>query len=221
MTSTALRPSAAGRAAPRRAAPPRQKLTPHRRKEALTFYLFISPWVIGFVVFLLGPMLFSIYLTFTEWDSFTAPVWVGLDNYITLLTDDPIFLRVMGNTAYYSLISVPLGMVVSLFIANLLVSLVMMVLGIVAAVMGRGRARLGGILVAVGIPVATILYWILSIVMGIVLAASGAVDASGELTASHFRLVYGVDIVRAVLMGAAILLGAFFVHSTAKKKLSA
>ena len=78
-----------------------------------------------------------------------------------------------------------------------------------------------GVLVAVGIPVATILYWILSIVMGIVLAASGAVDASGELTASHFRLVYGVDIVRAVLMGAVILLGAFFVHSTAKKKLSA
>ena len=61
----------------------------------------------------------------------------------------------------------------------------------------------------------------ISIVMGIVLAASGAVDASGELTASHFRLVYGVDIVRAVLMGAVILLGAFFVHSTAKKKLSA
>ena len=108
-----------------------------------------------------------------------------------------------------------------LFIANLLVSLVVMVLGIIAAVMGRGRARLGGVLVAVGIPVATILYWILSIVMGIVLAASGAVDASGELTASHFRLVYGVDIVRAVLMGAVILLGAFFVHSTAKKKLSA
>ena len=108
-----------------------------------------------------------------------------------------------------------------LFIAHLLVSLVVMVLGIIAAVMGRGRARLGGVLVAVGIPVATILYWILSIVMGIVLAASGAVDASGELTASHFRLVYGVDIVRAVLMGAVILLGAFFVHSTAKKKLSA
>jgi multiple sugar transport system permease protein len=120
MTSTALEPPAVGESAPRQRRVPRQKLTPHRRKEALTFYLFISPWVIGFVVFLLGPMLFSIYLSFTEWDSFTAPVWVGLDNYITLLTDDPIFLKVMGNTAYYSLISVPLGMVVSLFIANLL-----------------------------------------------------------------------------------------------------
>ncbi|MGO1901447.1 MAG: carbohydrate ABC transporter permease, partial [Brachybacterium sp.] len=98
----------------------RVKMPSHRRKEALFFYLFISPWVIGFLAFLLGPMLFSIYLSFTQWDSFTAPVWVGLDNYITLLTDDPIFLKVMGNTAYYSLISVPLGMVASLFIANLL-----------------------------------------------------------------------------------------------------
>ena len=101
-----------------RAGRSRPAMPAHRRKEALTFYLFISPWVIGFVAFLLGPMLFSIYLSFTEWDSFTAPVWVGLDNYITLFTDDPIFLKVMWNTAYYSLISVPLGMVASLFIAN-------------------------------------------------------------------------------------------------------
>ena len=100
--------------------PPRAKMPPHRRKEALLFYLFISPWVIGFLAFLLGPMIFSIYLSFTEWDSFTPPRWVGLENYITLLTDDPIFWKVMGNTAYYAIISVPLGMAVSLFIANLL-----------------------------------------------------------------------------------------------------
>src|SRR5699024_5491896 len=92
----------------------------HRRHESLTFYLCVSPSVSCFVAFLLGPMLFSISLSFTQWDSFTAPVWVGLDNYITLFTDDPIFLKVMWNTAYYSLLSVPLGMVASLFIANLL-----------------------------------------------------------------------------------------------------
>ncbi|WP_240811228.1 carbohydrate ABC transporter permease [Brachybacterium sp. SGAir0954] len=121
--TTAVVPVAAD-AAGRESAPgrrrPRPRLAPHRRREALFFYLFISPWAIGFLVFLLGPMIFSFYLSFTDWDSFTAPVWVGLDNYITLLTDDPIFLKVMGNTAFYSLISVPLGMVVSLFIANLL-----------------------------------------------------------------------------------------------------
>ncbi|MGP5671772.1 carbohydrate ABC transporter permease [Brachybacterium alimentarium] len=120
MTSTDIRPDAVVQAPSRPGRNPRTKMPAHRRKEALAFYLFISPWVIGFLAFLLGPMLFSIYLSFTEWDSFTAPVWVGLDNYVTLLTDDPIFLKVMGNTAFYSLISVPLGMVVSLFIANLL-----------------------------------------------------------------------------------------------------
>ncbi|MGO1259132.1 MAG: carbohydrate ABC transporter permease, partial [Brachybacterium sp.] len=120
MTATDTRTAAAPASTREQGRRPRAKMPMHRRKEALTFYLFISPWAIGFVLFLLGPMLFSIYLSFTEWDSFTAPVWVGLDNYITLLTDDPIFLKVMGNTAFYSLISVPLGMLVSLFIANLL-----------------------------------------------------------------------------------------------------
>lgn len=109
-----------------------------------------------------------------------------------------------------------------LYIANLVVSLVVFVLGIIAAVMGRGRARLGGILVAVGIPVATVLYWILSIVMGFVLAATGAVDVeTAELTASHFRMVYGVDLIRVVLVVGLIGLGAFFVHSTARRKLAA
>ena len=105
------------RGAPR---PTRQRMTQHRRKEALLFYLFISPWVIGFLAFMAGPMLFSIYLSFTEWDTFTPPRWIGLENYTTLLFDDPVFRKVMFNTFFYSLISVPLGMGVSLFLANLL-----------------------------------------------------------------------------------------------------
>ena len=48
------------------------------------FYLSISPWILGFLVFLFGPMVASIYLSFTDWDSFTAPKFVGLANYIRL-----------------------------------------------------------------------------------------------------------------------------------------
>jgi multiple sugar transport system permease protein len=48
-----------------------------RRREAMWFYLFASPWIIGFVVFLLGPMIASIYISLTDWDSFTPPKWVG------------------------------------------------------------------------------------------------------------------------------------------------
>ncbi|MBA2951747.1 carbohydrate ABC transporter permease [Streptomyces himalayensis] len=91
-----------------------------RRREALWFYVFVSPWVIGFLVFLLGPMISSIYLSLTDWDSFTPPKWVGLQNYIKLLTDDPVFWKALGNTFHYAAISVPLGLLVGLWLANLL-----------------------------------------------------------------------------------------------------
>jgi multiple sugar transport system permease protein len=92
----------------------------HRRKEARLFYLFISPWIIGFLGLLVGPMIYSIYLSFTDWDMFTTPTWVGLQNYKDLLFEDPIFWKVIWNTFYYALISVPLSMALSLFLANML-----------------------------------------------------------------------------------------------------
>ena len=58
----------------------RPKLTASRR-EAITFYLSISPWLIGFFAFTLVPMVISLYLGFTRWDLFTSPRWIGLDNY--------------------------------------------------------------------------------------------------------------------------------------------
>lgn len=91
-----------------------------RRREALWFYLFASPWIIGFIVFLLGPMIASIYISLTDWDSFTAPKWVGLENYTRLLTEDPVFWKALWNTFYYSAISIPLGIVIGLWLANLL-----------------------------------------------------------------------------------------------------
>ncbi|WP_329474641.1 sugar ABC transporter permease [Kribbella sp. NBC_01484] len=91
-----------------------------RRREALWFYLFASPWIIGFVVFLLGPMLASVYISLTDWDSFTPPKWVGLQNYTRLLTDDPVFWKALWNTFYYAAISVPLGLGIGLWLANLL-----------------------------------------------------------------------------------------------------
>jgi multiple sugar transport system permease protein len=91
-----------------------------RRREAMWFYLFASPWIIGFVVFLLGPMIASVYISMTDWDSFTPPHWVGLDNYVQLLTDDPVFWKALTNTFYYAAISVPLGLVIGLWLANLL-----------------------------------------------------------------------------------------------------
>ncbi|MDO0917199.1 sugar ABC transporter permease [Streptomyces sp. DT2A-34] len=85
-----------------------------RRREALWFYLFVSPWMIGFLVFLFGPMIASVYYSMTDWDSFTEPVWVGFQNYVTLITDDARFWRALWHTFYYAVVSVPLGLVLGL-----------------------------------------------------------------------------------------------------------
>ena len=96
------------------------RLSKRRRQEALWFYLFVSPWIIGFLVFLLGPMLSSLYLSMTNWDSFTPAKWVGFDNYKTALTEDPVFWKALWNTVYYAAISVPLCLLLGLWFANLL-----------------------------------------------------------------------------------------------------
>ena len=59
------------------------------RKEALDCYLFISPWIIGFLIFTLGPMLFSVFLSFCRWDIFTPAQFIGLGNYRKLAADPP------------------------------------------------------------------------------------------------------------------------------------
>jgi multiple sugar transport system permease protein len=98
----------------------RHRLSPRARREAMWFYLFVSPWLVGFLVFLLGPMVASVYLSMTDWDTFTEPTWVGLQNYVTLLKNDPVFWKALWNTLYYAAISVPLGLALGLWLANLL-----------------------------------------------------------------------------------------------------
>lgn len=87
------------------------------RKEAPWFYFFISPWLIGFTALTLGPILYSIYISFTDWDLFQSANFVGTDNYKKLMTEDPIFWKSVFNTFYYAIISIPLGMAASLWIA--------------------------------------------------------------------------------------------------------
>lgn len=89
-------------------------------KNNLTFYLFIAPWLIGFLALNLYPLLFSIYLSFTEWDIISPMQFVGFDNYRTILFEDPLFWKSISVTAIYTLFAVPLGICVSLFIAILL-----------------------------------------------------------------------------------------------------
>lgn len=83
-------------------------------------YLFISPWLIGFIVFTAAPFLISVYLSFTRYDVVSPPVWVGLANYTKLLTDDPIFWKALWVTIKYALVAVPIGLVAGVGLALLL-----------------------------------------------------------------------------------------------------
>ncbi|MDQ6670744.1 MAG: sugar ABC transporter permease [Chloroflexota bacterium] len=85
-------------------------------KESLAGYLFILPSFVGFLVFLVIPILASLGLSFFDWELLLAPRFVGLQNFLTLLQDQ-VFRAVMLNTAYYALGLVPLNIVVSLGLA--------------------------------------------------------------------------------------------------------
>ena len=89
------------------------------RREAIDGYLFIAPWLIGFVLLTAGPMIASFVLIFVDWDLLGDPKWAGLTNLQRLTTDRLVGLS-LYNTAYYTLFSVPLRLALALAIAILL-----------------------------------------------------------------------------------------------------
>jgi multiple sugar transport system permease protein len=97
----------------------RRWLSTARGHEALSFYLFILPWLLGFAVFTVGPIIASMALSFTQYDMILAPKFLGLANYIEMF-GDPLFYKSMYNTVYIVVFAVPSGLVVSFSIAMLL-----------------------------------------------------------------------------------------------------
>ena len=71
-------------------------------------YVFLSPWLLGAALLTIGPMLASLYLSFTDYDLFSTPNWIGLENYRKLFGDDERFLTSVWVTAKYVLLSTPL-----------------------------------------------------------------------------------------------------------------
>ena len=89
------------------------------RREAILFYLCISPWLLGFTVFILGPVLSSLGLSFTRWDLLSDPVFIGLRNYARMV-DDKLFWQSLGVTIRYTLLYVPAELVGGLLLALLM-----------------------------------------------------------------------------------------------------
>lgn len=94
----------------------RFSLTRMERKNLTLAMLFISPWIIGFLAFLAYPIWYTIRLSFTSYGGFGDPVWVGLDNY-RRMWDDNLFWTSLWNTAYYTGLAVPIGVVVAMVLA--------------------------------------------------------------------------------------------------------
>ena len=82
--------------------------------------LFVTPWLITFLWFTLGPFIASIYLSFTNYRFIGLPEWVGMNNYVRLFTDDAKFIRSVINTLYYTAVHVPGIMIMAFFVAILL-----------------------------------------------------------------------------------------------------
>lgn len=89
------------------------------RRDQIAGYLFLTPWILGFVLLTVGPMAASLYLSFTNYNLFTSPQWVGFDNYVQLLSD-PRYHQSVKVTLHYVLVSVPVKLVVALGVALLL-----------------------------------------------------------------------------------------------------
>jgi multiple sugar transport system permease protein len=100
------------------AAPRRRRRSPHRRAIRLGL-LFVSPWIVGFVLFFAYPFFATIYYSFTNFDGVGAAHWIGFANYVNLF-HDPLFKTSLLNTLYYTAIELPLSTVAALGLALLL-----------------------------------------------------------------------------------------------------
>src|SRR5438034_2166844 len=89
-----------------------------RRRHMLVGYLFISPVILGYLIWVAGPMLVAIWLSLTEWDMLRPAQFVGLSNYQQMLHDD-LFWKSLAVTFYFTLISVPLSLTLSFAVALL------------------------------------------------------------------------------------------------------
>ncbi len=96
--------------------------TPARQTNTFGGYLFAAPWILGFLVFVVVPMGFSLYWSFTDYrvTNIDPPNWIGFDNYLQLLTNDSGFRASVVNTLFLTAIGLPVQMAVALGLAVLL-----------------------------------------------------------------------------------------------------
>jgi multiple sugar transport system permease protein len=106
--------------APLRATHPGRWRLSNQLRSDLRGYLFVAPWILSLLVFTAYPMLASFYFSLTNYTVLNPPRWIGLQNFQTMFTKDPLYWKSVWNTTYYTIFSVPLGLAFGLLLALLL-----------------------------------------------------------------------------------------------------
>jgi len=96
------------------------RMTPSAAREAIWGYIFLIPWLLGLLIFMVGPIVGSFYLSFTEYSILGTPKWIGISNFVTAFTKDDLMWPSVGRTFIYAFAIVPLGLFGSLILAILL-----------------------------------------------------------------------------------------------------
>jgi multiple sugar transport system permease protein len=97
----------------------KHKLTLNQR-DSIWAYAFISPWLIGFLIFTLSPMVASLYYSFSNYNIISAPIWTGMANYKKLFLEDPLFWHSLKVTIKFAVLALPLNLIVGFTLAVLL-----------------------------------------------------------------------------------------------------
>lgn len=97
----------------------KSKMTKQERRECMGFFAFASPWIIGFLFFMIIPMVASAYISLTNWNLLKPPKFIGLANF-TKLFNDPLFYKSLRITLQYTLMAVPANILLSVLISMLL-----------------------------------------------------------------------------------------------------
>jgi multiple sugar transport system permease protein len=94
-------------------------MTKTEKERLKTGLLFISPWIAGFILFIVYPLTASFYWSFCDYDVLASPIWIGASNYQDMLSDE-VFWKSLYNTLFFAAFALPTGLITSLFLAVLL-----------------------------------------------------------------------------------------------------
>lgn len=153
-----------------------------RLRQAIEGYLYISPWILGFILFTGGPVVASFALSFFKWRVIEPPHWVGTNNYVQMFTGDPLFAKSLVVTLNYVVVSVPLQLAFALVLAVLVNQKVRLV--------GVWRTIFYMPSVASGVAVSVLWMWLLNPDYGLVNEILGVFRIGGPnwLTSEQFAL---------------------------------